>query len=213
MIPGPDKIKECTECKRDFKEASVESGNTFGATYWTDGKREAPMLPDQEWLLICPHCSAGLWSDELDVIAELNVLFGHADYSDDEEYSNTPYAKTPSINDFHQTLISQTLDNEKTQYLRVKIWWTGNDVRRENPDGAAMTALEIDNLVALIPMLTQGDADDQSLIMKAEALRELGRFDDALLVLDKITDRQLAKAVDQVRQLAMDKDWVVRQLF
>lgn len=212
MIPGPELIKECPHCHGNFKEGSIESGNTFGATYWTDGKREAPMLPDQEWLLVCPHCGAGFWSDDLEPIDALDFYHGVSE-SLVEKYSQTPSAKTPSISDLHQALFNETEDNERIEYLRIKIWWTGNDVRRENPDGPAMTVLEKENLVALIPLLGQDERDEQALVMKAEALRELGRFDDALNVLDKITNERLVKTVDQIRQLAGKGDWVVRKVF
>jgi len=40
------------------------SGNTFGATFWTDGKRDAPMLPDLPEFVKCPHCKLLLWINE-----------------------------------------------------------------------------------------------------------------------------------------------------
>jgi len=212
MIPGPLLIKECPHCLGSFKESSLGSGNTFGATFWTDGRCEAPMLPDQEWLLICPHCGAGSWSDELAVIAELDFYHGVSDKSLVQKYDQTEYAKTPSITDLHRALIKETADKKKTKYLRIKIWWTGNDIRRENPEEPTMTAVEVDNLVELIPLLGQDAMDREGLLMKAEALREMGKFDEALSVLDKFTGNQLGKAVAQIRQLVIDRDLVVRKM-
>ena len=54
--PGPDTIRECPGCKAQVREQTTLSGNTFRAQYWTDGKREAPMLPDFPWLVKCPKC-------------------------------------------------------------------------------------------------------------------------------------------------------------
>jgi hypothetical protein len=43
---------------------SCAEGNTIGAIYWTDGKREAKMLPNHPWLVKCPVCSRLFWVDE-----------------------------------------------------------------------------------------------------------------------------------------------------
>ena len=44
MLPGPTIIKKCLVCSKSIEHHTIGSGNTFGATFWTDGKREAPML-------------------------------------------------------------------------------------------------------------------------------------------------------------------------
>ena len=51
MLPGPTTIKRCPGCKGLLAEGTLASGNTLGATFWTDGKREAPMLPEMPWLV------------------------------------------------------------------------------------------------------------------------------------------------------------------
>jgi len=66
MLPGLTIIKKCSACSKLIKQETISSGNTFGATFWTDGKREAPMLPEQPWLVMCPHCHVPLWIDELE---------------------------------------------------------------------------------------------------------------------------------------------------
>ena len=49
MLPGPDMYKHCSSCHQLIIEETLMSGNTFGAIYWSDGKREAPMLPKTPW--------------------------------------------------------------------------------------------------------------------------------------------------------------------
>ena len=66
MLPGPDMYKHCSSCHQLIIEETLMSGNTFGAIYWSDGKREAPMLPKTPWLITCPHCKALLWIDALE---------------------------------------------------------------------------------------------------------------------------------------------------
>ena len=53
MRPGPTIIKKCSVCSELIQQHTIRSGNTFyGAIFWTDGKREAPMFPDQPRLVI-----------------------------------------------------------------------------------------------------------------------------------------------------------------
>ena len=50
-------VRECPHCKAHVVQEETVSGNTIGASYWTDGKREAKMLPDHPWLAKCPVCA------------------------------------------------------------------------------------------------------------------------------------------------------------
>lgn len=65
-------------------------------------------------------------------------------------------------------------------------------------------------MVALILILDQNGGDEQDLLMKAEALREFGRFDDAMKVLDRMTNVRLVNTVEQIRRLILKRDLVVR---
>ena len=71
MLPGPTLVKKCPSCEGLLQEETMASGNTIGATFWTDGKREAPMLPDFPWMVKCAHCGELLWVDELEQVDEL----------------------------------------------------------------------------------------------------------------------------------------------
>jgi len=58
-------------CQKPVKFSTIASGNTFGAVYWTDGKREAPMLPDDPWLRKSPTEGVLFWSDECEEIGSI----------------------------------------------------------------------------------------------------------------------------------------------
>jgi hypothetical protein len=49
-------IRGCPHCKAHVVQEETVSGNTIGAIYWTDGKREAKMLPNLPLLAKCPVC-------------------------------------------------------------------------------------------------------------------------------------------------------------
>jgi hypothetical protein len=72
MMPGPTLIRRCSLCLKLFLQETISSGNTFGASWWTDGKMEAPMLPDEPWLVKCPHCGALLWIDEQEEVGNFS---------------------------------------------------------------------------------------------------------------------------------------------
>lgn len=84
MQPSPDIIIRCPHCKCTEKFMGIASGNTFGATFYSDGFVSAPMMDEQ---LV----------DELILKAELNRHLGQFDLArqyllkvSDPEY--TPYS-------------------------------------------------------------------------------------------------------------------------
>ena len=140
MIPGPTIIKKCSECSGLIQEHSIISGNSVGAQYWTDGKRELPMLPDQPWLVKCPHCQNLLWIDELEEIRE-SELWKDLKFpkSNNEQELQDYFAKLksksynePELQDYFAKLKSNNLSSKKILYIRTRAWWKGNDVRRTN---------------------------------------------------------------------------------
>ena len=56
MLPGKAKLVICPYCGTKKELMTIISGNTFGAEYWSDNKRIAPMLPQASPVQKCPHC-------------------------------------------------------------------------------------------------------------------------------------------------------------
>ena len=56
MIPAAPIQIECPHCQQQALKESLVSGNTLGSVSWTDGKREAPMLPEFPILTFCDRC-------------------------------------------------------------------------------------------------------------------------------------------------------------
>lgn len=205
MTPGPTITRKCTNCLKSILQHTTKSGNTFGATFWSDGKREAPMLPDRPWLVMCPHCHAPLWIDELEIIGKTDIW----DWLNDNRAGAIGY-KTPTFDDYFALLAKNIVDHKKERYVRVRAWWAGNDERRTSPGEIPMSLCEMENLTSLAEILDESDAN--SLVMKAEAMRELGRFDDALTLLARSTDGSIAQAVETIRSLSEKRDPYVRRM-
>ncbi len=205
MTPGPTIIRKCSVCSKSIEQHTIGSGNTFGATFWTDGKQEAPMSPDQPWLVRCPHCQAPLWIDELEEIGEVEPWGDRRGNFIDA----IPY-ETPSF-DYYVALLEKGIGSpEKERYVRLRLWWAGNDARRTSAKEIPISSREASNLTAFAEMLDEADAND--LVMKAEVMRELGRFDDARSLLARSVDRRISQAVKIIKSLVVKGDRYVSEM-
>ena len=54
---GRSQILTCPHCGQTKEIMSLMSGNTFGAKFWSDNKRVAPMLPEISYVQKCLHCA------------------------------------------------------------------------------------------------------------------------------------------------------------
>lgn len=206
MLPGPTIIRRCSACTKLIEQFTLTSGNTIGARFWTDGKRDAPMLPDEPWLVKCQHCGALVLIDEQQ---EVGIVDGRLPRQDSFKDA-LPY-DTPSPDDYFAFLQKGVSDSEKEQYVRLCAWWAGNDARR---NGGAVTPLsddEIANLDAYAALLDE--TDESGRIIKAEIMRELGRYEDAVALLSTPFREQLAFAAAIIGNLSVQKIAVVREIF
>lgn len=204
MTPGPTLYKKCSACSKPIAEDTVASGNTFGAVHWTDGKCEAPMLPDELWLAACPHCRALVWLDEL-------ALLGKCDwYRDDDAKPPVADALPYEAPSFKQYMtIRHHAGHAKERYVRVRAWWSGNDPRRLG-SREAFSDDEARNAEALFGMLNV--SLPESRLMKAELMRELGRYAEARELLSTRIPADFVPAADRFRSLAEQEDPFVARL-
>ncbi len=205
MLPGPTIIKKCSECSGVIAEDTIASGNTFSAIFWTDGKKDAPMLPDQPWLVKCPHCQALIWIDEQEKVGEIQPFSDSASYKDTKPYS------VPELQDYFSELKKSKIGREKEQYIRLRAWWAGNDKRRSADDiKEKLSEEERRNLQELEKMLDP--SDDGNRIMIAEIKRELGQFEDADNLLSRPFDDELSHTASIIRELIQKRDPFVAEL-
>lgn len=73
MLPGPTLIFRCLRCSGEFVKRTISSGNTLRATYRSDGKMAAPMLPRTPKLAACPHCGEAIWFPEYEPIEKFDL--------------------------------------------------------------------------------------------------------------------------------------------
>ena len=175
------------------------SGNTFGATYWTDGKRDAPSLPDLPRLVKCPHCDAFLWLEDVPKSERKTAT------------EKVPPYKQLGIPDMLRALqLSVASTPSRIRYLRIRLWWTANDQYRDI-HGSFMNRtvdkgqhphdedlfVNMDVLSALL-----SDANPEERIMKAELMREMGKFAQVEQLLAFPFSDHLQRVANRIRALA-----------
>lgn len=207
MLPGPTIVRKCKNCEGFLIEETLASGNTFGARFWTDGKREAPMLPDYPWLAQCPHCKAVFWLDEQDQVAEIEP-WDSEDVA--KKFPTARPAKWPSLKDYFSALQNKPLNEEKERYLRMYAWHAGNQPRRGKEAVKPLARREVDNLRALAMMFDENNDEDR--FFKAEVMRELGEFVEAKRLLAKPFGEHFDKAVKAITDLVEQGIWVVKEI-
>ena len=206
MIPAPDKIIACPNCDALAKEPGLLSGNTFGATLWSDGKQEAPMLPSFPAIVKCANCMQFYWIEDAEVIEE-NKPWNDEQKDTPIEWKNAPQVDWPSIDEFVDAIEKGLGDSrDKERYLRLHLWWAINDIirntrKRKTPPEYKETNQR--NLEQLLLLLAEED-DLQSKIMQAEIYREMKMFDRAIAILSSIPEEyeSLAK---QLIELSSNK--------
>ena len=167
LTPGPDEYRACPLCRQVYRETTIASGNTFGARSWTDGWRDAPMLPDRPPVVRCGGCGEPFWRNEARVVP-----------APETGRSKDTLAARPE--DLRRLLVSAGRDTAKEKTLRTRLWWLANASRREGAAPAASvewTSTDRENLVRLTEILDERQPGER--LRKAEAFRELGRFDEA----------------------------------
>jgi hypothetical protein len=193
-------IRECPHCKTHVVQEETVSGNTIGATYWTDGKREAKMLPVHPWLVKCPACSGLFWVNEA---VEVDTGFDAA--------KGKQQVLKPSEKDVLEFLSGPALPRDKELYVRVWAWRSANDAWRRVPNATlAFSKDQVQNLNALSEMLEEAEPNQR--ILKAEIARELGEFDECLRLLLYQFDKGYDHAVGFIKKLAEEKVRVVRSI-
>ncbi|MCC6784594.1 MAG: hypothetical protein IT457_17245 [Planctomycetes bacterium] len=215
MKLGPDEVRECPACHVFVRRTTIVSGNTFGMRRFTDGWVETPMLPRQPRIVKCPGCSMCFWLLRSRIVGHVDRDWCTSDAGVPPEWRAAERVCLPDEQDYYRALrngLANGLSEERD--VRIEAWWRSNDPARY-PDAHADAphagpGEREANLRALIPLLDESES--QWLIMKAEALRELSRFDEALALLDRIDEPALRAAAARIRTLCVAREASLKEL-
>ena len=198
MMPGATIYRNCPSCQALLIERTLLSGNTFGARFWTDGKMEAPMLPQYPALVRCAHCQNLLWLPEA----------REAEFATPPKMFETiagaldPIA--PTEGDYLEAIENGLApDKEREKYCRVHAWQRFNDQRRNEKNAPGLSELPDQtaaNMKALFAILERNKPDER--LLRAELARELGRFPEALQLTGFDFGADYATTAARIRELA-----------
>ena len=203
MQPGPDEIRACPDCGKPFRTHTMLSGNTFGARYWSDGKCDAPMLPESPVVARCPHCRSVFWIEDTTLLGEDDPV-NSGPVGEGAELWNDAQKPVSLDGEGYEEAIALNSDVERERFLRVRYWHAVNDPHREagagEDGGPFMNPQHRDNLKALLVLLNE-DQEPSERIMKAEVFRELGLYREALWLLSDVP-ADISWAASQITAMA-----------
>lgn len=210
--PGPTVIKKCNRCDGLMKQRTIASGNNFGARYWTDGKVDAPMLPETPHVVVCPHCQKVDWLKNLAEIGEIPGPrgFGVPLPEYDLAFDDLPFFDAPTGDDYLGFLESTELIHDQEFYLRWTYWHLMNDARRNSSVLQPLGIDEVENLQRLLLLLKA--TSESTRLTIAEIHRELGEFDACAKMLDFDFSEEFVPAAVAIYMLQEEKNPYVGQI-
>lgn len=165
MLPAHSALLRCPHCGALKEVLQLMSGNTFGATLWSDAKQIAPMLPRVSYIQRCPSCGKYFfYTQEVEAGTSNNYGGGTGDLP-------LEYLK--------QALTQLQPTGNEEHILRINILWAFNDRygdMEQSDIPIEEWAYHVDNVHHLVQM----DIDD---LLRAELFREIGDFDKAIQIL------------------------------
>lgn len=200
MQPGYSRILVCPKCNGTKSVLNLISGNTFSATYWSDCKNFYPMLPEVSPIQKCQHCGTYYF------IHEQRERYSKDDYSMDLGLLKFTECKEAIEQFLHNGI------NKKNEFiLRLLVLHRYNDIYyRQNTDesNGLKTPDEEDtiffknNIIYLLKLLKN---DKKRLLLRAELLREIGQFDDCIILLTN-SENWTSKLIQKIKGKNKDEN-------
>ena len=211
MIPGPDLVLACPHCSVPARLPTIESADGASAVSWTDGCQEVPGIPRQPNVARCHACRKFFWVGQAQQLGWLAP--GLELPPEHEGWRTAPIVEALNADGYHEALAAGIAEMpEQELELRVFAWWRDNDRFRKDgvPERFASDERAVKNMERLIELCADGD--HEILLFRAEALRQLGRFDEAGEALYGLcSDYALAR--DKVSELIAAKSRDIAVLF
>ena len=183
------------------------SGNSHGARYWSDCKPDMPMYKAPAALMKIEDGEDRklFWREDCEEVGRIGHFESKKGLWDDVEFAD---AATEA--DMMYALAWGLADTpKKEKRLRIDLWHVGNDHIRCGKK-QALPQMHLDNLKALLNFFSDEKPTDQ--LMKAEAFRELGMFDQALKTLEFEFDEDFQFTRDAIKELALARSVHVTEL-
>lgn len=195
MNPGPAQVLTCPFCGQKKEILLLMSGNTFGATLWSDNKQEAPMLPTISDIQKCPKCGKYYFrSRQREKYEGFSWDTGTLTFLEMKEAFAQLTNEKPKLNHKEQVSLRWTLHHAYNDYYH----------RTDEKKTVAKSdhVLFCENALWLIDNFLRDN------ILKAEFYREIGEFEKAKAMIDSVQpNNDFVKSIaQQIRQRIDNKE-------
>lgn len=194
MIPGNCITVFCPSCGGGKDLLQLISGNTFGSVQWSDTKQVAPMLPRLSPVQKCPACGHYYF------LSSAKAVDGN------DTSSETGWLTFEEAVEAFGMLSDSNSD--KLELLALTVVWAFNDIYR---NGNVPTTEQAAVFKDLMSGILKQQVFTGNIILKAEFLRETGKFGECIDLLEKHTPENefLAGIKDKIIKKARAHDDMV----
>lgn len=206
-----DTLFACPCCGHPKKMTPIISGNFFGASLWSDGVGHYPMLLSDPDIIKCELCNSFFWfKDRLDIEIKEHSKIGM-------KISKVADKVTQStVLQYYEAIESNFCKSKEIEKkLRIAAWRRWNDTLRGYSDRTMYSIpnrreLWKYNLTELLKLLDENK--DEESVIKAEILRNLGRFDEAKILLKKNHNPKYHNLITQILEFCNNRESSVKRI-
>lgn len=237
-------VIQCPQCGGHLLESRLASINAYGVMTWSDGYCSNWALNSVSDLAHCPWCHGVFWYADAKQLGLLprkpwpmnrftrlyakltgdkqGRLAAQAEWcAMPSEWKDAQHSISPTFPDLLVALKDAAhLTPVREAIVRRTIWWRSSDHLRCRRDGSTplkdapvlSDAAAKGNLLALLQL--HESAIVEIPVEKAEILRQLGRFDEAINLLQPISsDDEKPNIASKIMQFARNKDTSVMEVW
>lgn len=179
MLSGAQLVLACPHCAALARLALPDEAEPLGMITWTDGWQTAPTVVRPPRVARCAGCQRSFWIGEAD---QRGFLLPDQPLPPEQTGWDTAPILAPLDEAGVRQARAEGLGSfpELELELRVLEWWRANDPFRSAD--AAIGYPTSDDAIANMERLIEitADGDEDLLLFRAEAQRQLGRFDDVI---------------------------------
>lgn len=203
MLPAPAKLYKCPHCGKTKPMLSLMSGNTFGGELWSDGRAIYPMLQKLSIIQKCSVCGRysllNKWKDTGKTSTNSFGETGDLTYAEAKEAYNELSASTKIASELCDISIS-FIHSYNDEFSRPRPRSAILEEKNCDTISGTFSSPEEDDINLVIDAITTaiktiGNSEDDRL-MKAELLRETGRWQEARKVILSISNNEVKWIVD-----------------
>lgn len=219
MIPDRGKRIKCPGCRKRARTFTLVSGNTCGATCWTDGRAHTGMLPIPPAATRCRECRCYFWickpKETEKWIPYDSLCEAPASYR--PSWNDPPYVYPLTADEYVEAAGTLARNIVQERFFRIRAWWAGDPSfwpvasESEKPVVGWVNELRCAaNTERLLEILDASDVRQQ--LLRAEIMRQLERFDEAMKLIEREELSAHAEFAGYIWRLARHRDARVRRI-